>query len=428
MSTSTVIAALLSSSGRAAVAAGDTGAVIRIARQALGWNQHELARRSGYTQPTISRLERGVSRAGRDVTVLADLAGTLGVPPSTLGVLPPAAKPSTLDDVDRRTFLSSTIAVAVAAMLPQTVASPAQIGVADVAQCWTGLRRLFELDDHHGGATVYEISSEMANRLQDALRRGTYGPAVAQELQAVTAASMEHTGWLAYDAGRTDAARRWWLETCHLADVAALPQARVTALTSMALHATTSGAPREALDLISAAQSIAGSAASPTLLSLLSARQAVALAQTRNAAGAKTAIATARRFLDRGKQPDEPLWLEFWNPADLACHETRVALALGEARNAEQFARSAVEFSDSAAFPRNHAIYELRLGRVLARVGQLDESIAVTGRAINNSEVLSGSRRIAADLHATLSLLDGHDYGPAKTFAQAARKIAPVPA
>lgn len=428
MLTSTVIAALLSSSGRAAVAAGDTGAIIRIARQALGWNQQELARRSGYSQPTISRLERGVSRAGRDVTVLADLAGTLGVPTSTLGVLPPAEKPSTLDDVDRRAFLSSTIAMVVAAMLPQTVASPAQIGVADVAQCWTGLRRLFELDDHHGGATVYEVSSAMAHRLQDALRRGKYSPTVTQELQAVTAASMEHTGWLAYDAGRADAARRWWLETCHLADLAALPQARVTALTSMALHATTSGAPHEALDLIAAAQSIAGSTASPTLLSLLSARRAVALAQTRNAAGAKKAIATARQFLDRGKQPDDPLWLEFWNSADLACHETRVALALGEARNAEQFARSAVEFADPVTFPRNHAIYELRLGRVLARVGQLDESIAVTGRAINNPEVLSGSRRIAADLHATLSLLDGHDYGPAKTFAQAARKIAPVPA
>ncbi len=353
-------------------------------------------------------------------------SATLGIPPGTLGVLPPGEKPSTLDDVDRRTFLTSTIAVAVAAMLPQTVASPAQIGAADVAQCWTGLRRLFELDDHHGGATVYEIAAALANRLQNALRRGTYGPTVAQDLQAVTAASMEHAGWLAYDAGRMDAARRWWLETCHLADVATLPQARVTALTSMALNATTSGSPREALDFISAAQSIAGGAASPTLLSLLSAREAVALAQTHDSAGAKKAIATARRFLDRGKQPDDPFWLEFWNPADLACHETRVALALGEARNAERFARSAVESSDAATFPRNHAIYELRLGRVLARVGQLDESIAVTGSAINNSEVLSGSRRIAADLHATLNLLDDRDYGPAKTFAQAARKIAPV--
>lgn len=427
MSTSAVMAALLSPSGRAAVAACDTGTIIRLARQALGWNQHELARRSGYSQPTISRLERGVSRAARDVEVLTDLATALGIAPSALGVMPAVPERSTLDDVDRRAFLTSTIAVAVSAMLPQNVASPGRVGAEDVAQCWTGLRRLFQLDDHHGGGTVYEMASAMAKRLHDALRRSTYTPKIAQDFQAVTAATMEHAGWLAYDAGRPDAARHWWLETCHLAELANLPDARVTALTSMALHATTSGASREAVGLIAAARECDGSA-SPTLLSLLAAREAVALAQTRDSVGAKKAVAEARRWLDRGKQADEPLWLEFWNPADLACHETRVAIALGDGRAAERFARAAVADSDATQFPRNHAIYEVRLGHVLARIGQLDEAIAVTGNAVQNAELFSGSRRIMTDLHSTLDLLGRQKHAQARTFAEAARKIAPVPA
>ena len=178
-----VTAALLSLSGQTAMAAGDMGTIIRLARQALGWNQQELARRSGYSQPTISRLERGVGRGIRDLTVLTDLAGALGIPMGALGMVPPAAGPPTLEDVDRRAFLTSTITVAVAAMLPQPVATPGRIEATDVAQCWTGLRRLFQLDDHRGGATVYEIAAAMASHLQDALRRGTYRPEIAREIQ-----------------------------------------------------------------------------------------------------------------------------------------------------------------------------------------------------------------------------------------------------
>ncbi|MBW0008808.1 MAG: helix-turn-helix transcriptional regulator, partial [Pseudonocardiales bacterium] len=50
MDPSVVAAVLVSPRGRAAVAAGATGTVIRLLRQAHGWNQQELADRSGYSQ------------------------------------------------------------------------------------------------------------------------------------------------------------------------------------------------------------------------------------------------------------------------------------------------------------------------------------------------------------------------------------------
>jgi hypothetical protein len=210
--------------------------------------------------------------------------------------------------------------------------------------------------------------------------------------------------------------------------MADLPDARVTALTSMALQATTSGAPREAVDLISVARSRAGQHGSPVLLSLLAAREAVALAQMRDSTAAKKAIGSARNHLDCGGRGDgEPLWLEFWNPADLACHETRVALSLGDARQAERSARTALASSDATLFPRNHMIYALRLGNVLTRLGQLDESVSVIGGAIQNTQALDGSRRIAADLASTLTLLGRTSHPPAQRFAQAACKLVPLP-
>ncbi|MGH3825036.1 MAG: hypothetical protein ACRDRA_19695, partial [Pseudonocardiaceae bacterium] len=90
-------------------------------------------------------------------------------------------------------------------------------------RCWTALRRLHELDAQQGGATVYQLAVGMSHRLQDALRRGSYPPAVGAELQRVTAVTMEQTGWLAYDSGWPQQARQWWLETCHLTGLAEVP-------------------------------------------------------------------------------------------------------------------------------------------------------------------------------------------------------------
>src|SRR3954452_15834330 len=138
---STVARALLSPAGRAAVTAGEPGQIIKLARTALGWKQEDLAKRSGYSQPTISRLERGVGRAVRDTAILTDLANTLGLSPKMLGLVRTADKSPSLDGVDRREFLGGALALAAAAMLPQQVAAPGQIGASDVEQCWRSLRR-----------------------------------------------------------------------------------------------------------------------------------------------------------------------------------------------------------------------------------------------------------------------------------------------
>ena len=149
-------------------------------------------------------------------------------------------------------------------------------------------------------------------------------------------------------------------------------------------------------ELAQAARAAAGDGASPVLLSLLAAREAVGLAQAQDSVGASAAVAEARRWLDLGRRGDEPLWLDFWSPADLACHETRTALALGRPQIAERAARAALASADRDAFPRNHTIYTVRLASVLTRVGQLDEAIDVTSRAVQNADLLRG---IAADQH-----------------------------
>lgn len=421
-----VVAVLLSPQGRAAVAAGATGTVIRLVRQAHGWKQQELADRSGYSQATISRLERGVSRAARDTAVLADLADALGGPPALLGVTSGPDRRPILGSVDRREFVGGTAGLAVAALLPQNVATPGRIDTAEVTQCWSALHRLYQLDDHHGGGTLCQLTEGMARRLQDAVRRGSYPPAVGCELRKVTAATMEHAAWLSYDAGQQDKARRWWLETCHFADVSEIPEVRVTALASMSLQASYAGDGAGTVDLIQAARKAAthDQSGNAMLLSLLAAREAVGHAQTGDRRAATSAIGQARQWLDRGRAGNEPFWLDFWGPADLAWHETRVALVTGQGKSAEVAARAALAAVDPA-FPRNRIGYAAGLGSVLTQRGQFDEAISVTTEAIQGVRAVRGSGRTVATLHRTVDLLGQQKYPPAKSFATAARRLLP---
>ncbi|MBV9143751.1 MAG: helix-turn-helix transcriptional regulator [Pseudonocardiales bacterium] len=427
MEFSAVVTVLLSPRGCAAVAAGATGALICLFRDALGWTQQDLADRSGYSQATISRIERGITRATRDTVVLTDIANALGVPPEILGVASTPDQRSILKNVERRKFLGESTSLAVAALLPQNVVTPGRIDATDVTQCWTALRRLYQLDDRHGGGTVYQLSEEMARRLQNAVRRGSYPPAVGDELRKVTATTMEHAGWLAFDAGWQDKARLWWLETCHFAQVNEVPEIRVTVLELMALQACYLGDGAEAVELIQTARKTATQDQTHSrLLSLLAVREALGHAVVGDRRAAASAVDQAHQWLDRGRRGDEPLLLGFWGPANLAYQETRVALATRQGKAAEVAARTALATVDATASPRNHTLYAASLGAVLAQRGQVDEAISVTTKAIQGAPAVCGSGLVVASLHRTVDLLGQQKYPPATTFATAARRLLPT--
>jgi transcriptional regulator with XRE-family HTH domain len=428
--TRTVVAVLLSPQGRAAVAAGETGSLIRLMRQAVKWTQHDLADRSGYSQATISRLERGVSRAAQDTVILTDIAKALGAPPAVLlDASSHLDQPPTMDGVDRRDFFGGAAGLAVTVLLPQAVVTPGRIDAAHVTQCWTALHRLKELDAFYGGAAVYQVAEGIARQLQEALRQGSYSPSAGRELQGVTAAAMHQAGWLAYDASWQQKARHWWLKTCHFTDLNDIPDTRIRALVAMALQASNiPGGGRETVELAQGARTAAqeGQPPSPILLSLLAAREAVGHAEAADHTAAVTAISQSRQWLDHGRREDEPFWLDFWGPADLACHEQRVALLGRKGKAAEVAARAALASVNIMSFPRNHVAYTVDLSSVLTQLGQFDEAISVTSDAIHRVRKIQGSGRTIAKLRRTVDLLGQQKYAPAKNFASAARLLLPT--
>jgi len=421
-----VLNALTSPRGRAAVASGNAGAILRVVRQELQLRQADIAARAGYSQATISRLEKGQIR---DLTVTGDVADALGVPCDVFrGLAGLAILGPRVEDVERRDMLKAALAVASAAMLPAAVADAdrgKRIGASAVNECWRALERLHGLEAQYGGAAVYELTVGMATRLQAAVGGATYTSAVGRKLRQVTAATMIQAGWQAYDARRRDVARHWWLETLHVADLGGgVDEYRVSALASLSRDATDGARQgRDAIELAQSAARIKGT--SPRMLSLLAAREALGHAALGDRVSAASCLRRAQRSLDQSEGTDDPTWLKFWGPSDLAIHEMHAARLAGDSTAAERAARDAVDGADLVAMPRNHAIYAAHLGSSLAQVGKYDEAIAVSRDVLGNN-VKNGSYRVRAELRETARLLGAAPYAAGREFAVAVERLVPA--
>lgn len=417
MTAQTVLEVLASERGRAAVQVGNAGELIRLVRSALGVRQADLGAAIGYSQPTISKLEKGRGRIS-DKTVLAAIARQLGIPPVALGL---AGDPfddetavPTLADMKRQDFVRGLIGATATLALPAflTEAAP-RVGAADVAACRQALERLYAIDGQIGGGHVYAINTEMIARLRALQRNASYAAATGRQLRELVAAACEHAGWSAFDAGRHNEARRWWLEALHDADVGEHTPVRTIALASMSLQAADQQHGRESVDLAQAAAR-GDQAATPRVRSLLAAREALGHATAGDKATAGRMFARSARLLDHGPRPDEPSWCTFWGPADLAHHEARAAIMLGDWPRAEQISRGLFESMGNLA--RNNALYALRLGIVLARRRAVDEAISVVTPTVAASGQLA-SGRVRAEMRSAVNLIAHHrDHRPAREF------------
>lgn len=392
---------LASPEARAAVLAGKRGTLIRLAREAIGLRQTDLGRLLGYSQSTISRIESGRQHAN-DMSVLSAAAELLGIPPAMLGLaaLPgcpgptfptPTAGPVRRDDVNRLDFLGLVAGTAAGSVLTREP-EPRQLGAKDVRTLRADLRRLYELDDHHGGGDVYTMAARTVSSVRRTVENATYREPTGRSLWSMVGEMTEHVGWLAYDAERHDEARRWWLEALHVARLLDDGRVETVVMASMSLQAGRRGSGREAVDLARAAQKAARDAATPRLRSLLYAREALGHSRTRDQVATQRALRRAGTELSRGRSDDDPLWLEFYGEADLAWHHMLAALDHNDLAAAERAIRDALANVD-AAHPRNHALYLAQLADVLVAQSRIDEGLSVASRAVSRASDL-GSRRV----------------------------------
>lgn len=415
---------------KAAIAAGQYGQVIRIARRANGLKQDELGARIGYSQAAVSLLESGrreASTATRRV-----IAEVLGIPLPALGLpgrlFTAPREPHTLSvreaNLKRQVFLRGLFAAAAALAFPGVLTEEApRVNPEDVDECRGTLGRLLELDSQVGGGHVQELNGHMIAGVRRLVDKGTYSAGTGRGLREVLAGCLENAGWLAYDAGQHDKAHRHWLEALHAADIGGHPTVRTVALASMSLHASSLRRGNEAVQLAQAASG--DSDTTPRVRSLLAAREALGEAVRGDEVASRRAFALAEKLVGSGQSSDDPAWVSFWGPGDLGSHQVQAAIALRNFPLAERLARETMTAPECDRWSRNRALYGVRLGSLLVRRRAVDEAISVLSPAVGAvGEISSG--RVVADLRAAVAGVARHrSYEPARTFsAWAGRMLA----
>jgi transcriptional regulator with XRE-family HTH domain len=366
--------------------------------------QRALARGDGVVpgldRSALSRHERGVKRPTPYYRTL--YCEVYGATPAELGFrLALPGETGHPDDVDRREFLTSAAGFIAAAALPP--APTRRLGHADIVRVRQSITHLYELDDQHGAGSVYTATARTFLRLHALAEHASYDATTGQALQELTGLAAEHAGWLAFDAGQHDDARRWYLEALYWARLADSERVGVVTMAAMAWAASDQGRPREAVQLATAAQSTAGRVATPRLNSMLLAREALGHAGRGDATSAHDALHRARGFIDVARD-DEPSWITFYGPANFASNECCVALILGDTAAAGDAARTALALNDPVAFPRNHALYLVRLANVLVERREVDEAAAAVKQATIAAAGLD-SARVNAGVQATTQRL-----------------------
>ncbi|MGQ4617466.1 helix-turn-helix domain-containing protein [Nocardia sp. R7R-8] len=350
-----------------------TGEVIRRIRKSLGMTQAELGAILGYTQPAISQLEHG-GAAVHDVRVLRRVAKALHVPLAILVV-----ESDEEADVNRRNFLR-TGAIGAGAAITAGASTPSaagsvRIGASDVAEINATVNQIHELDLLVGGDRLCRVAANEVRYVGQLLDSGTYTDEVGGALTSAAAEMMTAAGWVHYDAGRLDDARRYYADAAQAATAAGdgIAVAHALGNASSLLTEWNGGTPagtRQAVQYAQAASRAAMSHGGPKLRSLMAIREADALGMqdpSGNKAAVTDALSRAYRAYESSRGFD-PEWV--YLPDALLSGMTGIMhMYLGEHTAASEQIRAAID--GSAAWPREQAEWQVQLGRNLVQAGDI---------------------------------------------------------
>lgn len=324
----------------------------------------------------------------------------LGFHDPPLGVTVGSAEsPSQRGDpgVNRRAFVADTFGAAAGMRLPpqgRPVPGPGPsgvIGTSHLLELRAGLRGLFQLDNAFGGGDVRSLAVRHLRRVRRIINTSDFPDTIGRQLHLLAGEIAEHCGWLYYDADDQNNARRYWGEALTTATMLRDVNLEIIIFSSMSLQACHEERFRDGLDLARAAQERATRLGSPTVQSLIAAREARALALMGDSKAAGRRMADAIRLIDRdGRGRPAPEWTSFHGPAELDYFQGLLYSDLGHHHAGAHFLRAALAHHDSI-YGRNRALYRLTAADILLKAGEAEEAAACAMEGVQHlDEVESG--------------------------------------
>lgn len=399
---------------RRALAGLDVGAAVAILRAATGLSQLDLANLvDGWSQSTVSLIERGFRDNLYDMRELLRFADAVGMPRRALLPLILGDPDAMLGgdnglelagglDVDRRSFNAMAAGLTVGAALPATRV-PARIDMAHVRYLQACLNQIRNHYQAAGGGAALNEALRQFVWARTMLDESDYTDSVGRQLLVVTAELGEAAGWAAYDRNDQQLARQLYGEAELLAGSSGDAVVAVHVYADLAQQSTYAarftgrrGVARESLRFANRAAEIARHEPSPRLHALIAMRQALAHAELGDELAFRSQITTARCELERGEHASDPPWAMFVSESEITGYEALGYEAIGRAQNMSSGRATALYravLDDPGRSPSDHAYYRARLAGALLNDG--DVELAITeGSAILPS--MTGERMTSA--------------------------------
>ncbi|MEU9428340.1 helix-turn-helix domain-containing protein [Streptomyces sp. NPDC048342] len=227
----------------------------------------------------------------------------------------------------------------------------------DVARVRAATALHAKLDNRYGGGAARSIALAYLRADVLPLLHGTYSASIGRELFAATALATHCTAHLAYDTGRHDLARRYFLLAIDMAHQAGDRPLAAKIMGTLAHQAIFLGGTREALDIVRAALQGAGTAATLTGRAALHAMEARAHAALGDTRATLTALRHSERNFSAARPENEPSWLRYFNYSEFNDEFGHCLVALKDSREAQRYATEALaarstDYARSSVFTR----------------------------------------------------------------------------
>lgn len=294
-------------------------------------------------------------------------------------------------DVNRRTFLGSSIAAGVSVTLP----SKGRIGSADVEELRAQYWALWHADQEVGSGAVGADTLALLDHVVAVRDQGSYGLATGRDLQVLCGLLEDQAAFLAFDGGDHERALTYWHRALRTARLADDDRLETCVAAEMAAQAQWLGRGREVVELTQLGQRLSRGWAPPRLNALLAGREAVGHALRGDAGQAQAALVRSEAELSDAGDDGES-WFSPYTEAAFAAMTSKAWLALGAPVAAERAARSAISHGQGR---RLRALNGCHHARALAAAGELDRARHTLGEAETLAQGVS-SARLAADLAA----------------------------
>lgn len=393
------------SEAAAAAAELDLTRLVQLLRSRIDLNQEAIARLSGLSQSTVSRLESG--RPLKNLAKARQARKNLGAPVAVDADPEPPAIPGGSEHAEDARWLLAHAAKVTMGILetpeqppgPSRVSAPVptRLSLVDIEHLEAMTSMLRSADYQFGGGVSIDAIEAHIDRARKYAQAEHTGE-VSQRLRLALADLYNLGGWTTFDIGANASAGQHFAQALVEAKKADSPSLSANILYRIGRLHLHNGRHSDALRFFQLGQLEAQTSTCRLTVSLLCANEAWAYAMLDDEERTVQSLERAEDEFSRAEHERVPGWVRFWGEADLYAM-TGVATAAMPTQSPRSYARATDNLNRALALRgpamgRSRAFELAALATAHLRHGDIDEGTRVGSEAVDLAENLRSHRVI----------------------------------